>query len=125
MSLNESLALADVCLTAISALCMIAGFLAIRREKVERHQQLMLAALAASSMFLLSFAYRFARFGIEAATACASSLGAPLYARFDAIETDGRLHLMELELIEPFLFLEYDPASPTRIAACLTGAIPV
>lgn len=29
-----------------------------------------------------------------------------LYTRVDGVEIDGQLHLMELELIEPFLFLE-------------------
>ena len=39
-----------------------------------------------------------------------------LYARLDAIERDGRLILMELELIEPFLFLGSSPGAVERFA---------
>ncbi len=42
-----------------------------------------------------------------------------LYARVDAIERDGQLFLMELELIEPHLFFEQDPASSARFAEAL------
>ncbi len=42
----------------------------------------------------------------------------PLYARVDLIRgVDGRLLLMELELIEPALYLRMDPAAPERFAA--------
>ncbi len=37
-----------------------------------------------------------------------------LYARVDAVNIGGVLHLMELELIEPYLFFEFDKASPER-----------
>jgi glutathione synthase/RimK-type ligase-like ATP-grasp enzyme len=39
-----------------------------------------------------------------------------LYARVDGIVRDGKLYLMELELIEPFLFLQYSEAAPARFA---------
>jgi hypothetical protein len=39
-----------------------------------------------------------------------------LYARVDAVERDGALTLMELELIEPVLFLGEHPAAPGRFA---------
>src|SRR5271165_383088 len=39
-----------------------------------------------------------------------------LYARVDACEVDGRLVLMELELIEPDLFLRTAPEAPARFA---------
>ncbi|WP_316835112.1 hypothetical protein [Pedobacter nutrimenti] len=32
-----------------------------------------------------------------------------LYARVDGVYRDGELYLMELELIEPYLFLNTDP----------------
>ncbi|MCW5877396.1 MAG: hypothetical protein KIS80_00840 [Anaerolineales bacterium] len=38
-----------------------------------------------------------------------------LYARVDAIERQGKLLLMELELIEPYLFLELDPGAAVRL----------
>jgi glutathione synthase/RimK-type ligase-like ATP-grasp enzyme len=42
-----------------------------------------------------------------------------LYARLDAIERDGRLILMELELIEPFLFLGSSPGAVERFAEAI------
>ncbi|MEX1246995.1 MAG: hypothetical protein WEA61_00815 [Anaerolineales bacterium] len=42
-----------------------------------------------------------------------------LYARVDAIERDGRLMLMELELIEPYLFFELNADAPARFANVL------
>jgi hypothetical protein len=42
--------------------------------------------------------------------------GPLLYARVDAVERDGRLVLMELEINEPYLFLSYATAAPVRFA---------
>lgn len=42
--------------------------------------------------------------------------GPLLYARVDGVETDGRLTLMELELIDPVLFLGRDAAAAGRFA---------
>ncbi len=39
-----------------------------------------------------------------------------LYARVDGVERDGRLILMELELIEPVLFFAHAPGSAVRMA---------
>lgn len=42
------------------------------------------------------------------------------YARVDGFVRDGRLHLVELELIEPYLFMSaVDPGAPARFAAAL------
>lgn len=48
-----------------------------------------------------------------------------LYARVDGIERDGQFFLMELELIEPFLFFGYDADAPARFAQAFTEIIPV
>jgi Prokaryotic glutathione synthetase, ATP-grasp domain len=44
-----------------------------------------------------------------------------LFARVDAVEVDGKLWLMELELIEPFLFLYADPLAPNRFAEAIAS----
>ena len=45
---------------------------------------------------------------------------APLYARVDLIRLpDGNLALMELEAIEPDLYVEQEPAAPGRLADAL------
>lgn len=41
---------------------------------------------------------------------------APLYARADFVRDGSRFALMELELIEPSLYLRMDPAAPARFA---------
>lgn len=45
--------------------------------------------------------------------------GPLLYARVDAVERAGRLLLIELELIEPSLFLAESPEAPARFAQAL------
>ena len=49
-----------------------------------------------------------------------------LYARFDVVRLDGRLAVLELELIEPMLYFDLAPGSAGRLAdatlARLTGA---
>lgn len=42
-----------------------------------------------------------------------------LYARVDGIDARGRLLLLELELIEPSLYLRHSPAAATRLATAL------
>src|SRR2546422_2977778 len=42
-----------------------------------------------------------------------------LYARVDGVEREGRLVVMELELIEPHLFLGWEPSAPDRLAQAL------
>ncbi len=44
----------------------------------------------------------------------------PLYARVDGIEIDGKLMLMELELIEPVLFLAVAEGASNRFAKAIT-----
>jgi hypothetical protein len=46
-----------------------------------------------------------------------------LYARVDGCMVDGRLHLMELELLEPSLFLAEHPDAAGRLADALVGAL--
>ncbi|MEM9405303.1 MAG: hypothetical protein AAGA81_04630 [Acidobacteriota bacterium] len=43
----------------------------------------------------------------------------PLYARIDGVDRDGRLLLVEAELIEPQLFLRLDEQAPRRFAEAL------
>jgi hypothetical protein len=59
----------------------------------------------------------------DAEAVMAAVPGNPLYARVDGVERDGRLVLMELELIEPHLFLGWDPSAPGRLAAALGALI--
>ena len=49
--------------------------------------------------------------------------GAPLYARVDGVAREGRLMLMELELIEPHLFLGWDPGAAARLATAVRDAL--
>ena len=46
-----------------------------------------------------------------------------LYARVDAIEMNGKLTLMELELIEPVLFLSHHPLAPQRFAEAIIACV--
>jgi hypothetical protein len=45
-----------------------------------------------------------------------------LYARVDGVESEGRLLLMELEVVEPSLFLDAAPDAVRRFAAAIDGA---
>jgi glutathione synthase/RimK-type ligase-like ATP-grasp enzyme len=63
---------------------------------------------------------------IEQARAILDAVDADLlYARVDVIERDGKLLLMELELIEPHLFFEQDPAAASRFADALLNKLTV
>jgi glutathione synthase/RimK-type ligase-like ATP-grasp enzyme len=44
---------------------------------------------------------------------------APLYARIDFVRSEGDFLVMELELIEPSLYLRMDPMAPGRFAAAI------
>lgn len=46
-----------------------------------------------------------------------------LYARVDGIDSDGRLVLIELELIEPQLFLQMAAAAPQRFAEAVAAIL--
>jgi glutathione synthase/RimK-type ligase-like ATP-grasp enzyme len=48
---------------------------------------------------------------------------APLYARVDGCVVDGTLMLMELELLEPELFLRTDPVAGDRLASALLARL--
>lgn len=48
-----------------------------------------------------------------------------LYARVDGLEINGNFMLMELELIEPFLFLQTEPDSYENYFEALTALMPV
>ena len=45
----------------------------------------------------------------------------PLYARIDGIRRGDQLLLMEVEVIEPYLYLPADPASPARFIRALVA----
>jgi len=46
-----------------------------------------------------------------------------LYARVDGVDRDGRLMLMELELIEPVLFFAHAPGSAARMARLILESL--
>ena len=57
---------------------------------------------------------------VEQARAVAATIPIPwLYARVDGVEIGGVFTLMELELIEPLLFLGWDPQAPARFAEAI------
>jgi hypothetical protein len=61
---------------------------------------------------------------IEQAQQIINTIADPLvFARVDGIEQDGRLVLMELELIEPFLFLTSDPHAVERFARAILAVL--
>lgn len=55
----------------------------------------------------------------QAAAILDRAAGAPLIARVDMVERGDRLLLIELELIDPMLFLGYAPGAPERFAGAL------
>ena len=55
----------------------------------------------------------------DAMAALAAGPPGALYARVDGCVERGRLHLMELELIEPYLFLSIAPGAAGRLASAL------
>jgi putative membrane protein len=59
---NEQLALLNVTLVACSMACMILARRAIRLRRVTRHRALMLAAVAAQGVFLITFVARYVLF---------------------------------------------------------------
>jgi glutathione synthase/RimK-type ligase-like ATP-grasp enzyme len=46
-----------------------------------------------------------------------------LYARVDGIPAKGRLMIMEVELIDPMLFMKYDEKSPLRFAEAIKNVL--
>ena len=62
-------------------------------------------------------------FALGALDALPAELPSPLYARVDLVRDAGRLLLLELELIEPFLFLDTSPGAADRyVDAALSWA---
>jgi hypothetical protein len=59
----------------------------------------------------------------DAERALAAAPGGALYARVDGVEQGGRLVLMELELIEPHLFLAWSAPAASRLAAAVRAAL--
>ncbi|HYM60091.1 MAG TPA: hypothetical protein VEZ11_04290, partial [Thermoanaerobaculia bacterium] len=59
----------------------------------------------------------------QARAVVAANDAAALYARVDGVEIDGIFHLMELELIEPALFLGWDVNAPRRFADVIVEAM--
>jgi len=59
----------------------------------------------------------------DAEAVMAAVPGDAVYARVDGVERDGRLVLMELELIEPHLFLGWDADAATRLAASIGARV--
>lgn len=48
---------------------------------------------------------------------------ATTYGRVDGVEVDGRLHLMELEVLDPTLFFEIDPWAAERFAEAVVHGL--
>jgi glutathione synthase/RimK-type ligase-like ATP-grasp enzyme len=60
----------------------------------------------------------------QARRALLSAPGPTLYARVDGCLVDGRLRLMELELLEPALYVAHDGDAARRFAESLVAALP-
>ena len=60
---NEVLALVNACFNALSATLAVLAWTRIRRKDVPRHRALMLAALGASTCFLVGYLTRIALYG--------------------------------------------------------------
>ena len=59
----------------------------------------------------------------EAEQVIAAIAGDAVYARVDGVANGTRLTVMEIELIEPSLFLDFSPESPIRFAGSLAAAL--
>jgi hypothetical protein len=59
----------------------------------------------------------------QAAGALAMAPDQCLYARVDVVVMDRAVIVMELELIEPLLFLALHPAAPTRFAQAIASRV--
>jgi putative membrane protein len=60
---NARLAFANAAFVSISAVCMVLGYLAIRRKQITRHRNFMIAAFVSSAAFMVLFVARFVKFG--------------------------------------------------------------
>ena len=53
----------NACLNGISSICLLAGYVAVRRGQLDRHRSLMLGAVGASALFLASYLVYHAQVG--------------------------------------------------------------
>ncbi|MEV5966785.1 hypothetical protein AB0L70_33765 [Kribbella sp. NPDC051952] len=61
---------------------------------------------------------------LESARSALQAAGkAPLYARVDGVVVNNRFLLMELELIEPYLFLPQSPEATRKLAAAVAARV--
>jgi hypothetical protein len=60
---------------------------------------------------------------LQSATRILQAVEPTLYARVDGVVEDNQFHLMELELIEPMLFLCSHPAAPTKFAEAIAKKV--
>jgi glutathione synthase/RimK-type ligase-like ATP-grasp enzyme len=61
---------------------------------------------------------------LESARAVLTAVGSqPLYARVDGVVVNGRFLLMELELIEPYLFLPESPDAARKLVAAVAKRV--
>jgi glutathione synthase/RimK-type ligase-like ATP-grasp enzyme len=61
---------------------------------------------------------------LDGARAALEAVGrTPVYARVDGVVVNGRFLLMELELIEPYLFLPAHPEATTKLAAAVANRL--
>jgi hypothetical protein len=60
---------------------------------------------------------------LESAVSVVGAVDSALYARVDGVVEEGHFRLMELELIEPMLFLADHSQAPRRFAAAISDAL--
>ena len=60
---------------------------------------------------------------VQGAACLAALPEQPLYARVDGVVRDGTLIVIEVEVLEPALFMEFDPPSAERFAAATLGRL--
>ena len=60
---------------------------------------------------------------LASATRAVQSVDLTIYARVDGVVDNGQFHLMELELIEPMLFLADHPEAASRFAQAIASAL--
>jgi glutathione synthase/RimK-type ligase-like ATP-grasp enzyme len=60
---------------------------------------------------------------LTSATRAVEAAGTTLYARVDGVIDEGKFHLMELELIEPALFLADHPQATNRFAEAIARTL--
>lgn len=74
---GPALAAIDAALVALSLVCLVLGRRAVRGGRVDAHRRYMLAAFAASAVFLPLFVHRVARHGVETCGSTGHAMPAP------------------------------------------------